>query len=254
VNKLVQKEQGPTLPPLAIRAWLRYDVVSRLVQKLQPKKILEIGCGQGSMGTRLAAQHPYLGVEPDTESYKIAEARVTSVGGEVIHGTSDDAPAGHTYDLVCAFEVLEHIEDDQAALADWSKFVAPGGHLMLSVPAFQRMFGPMDRHAGHFRRYEPAGLTALLEGAGFTEVEIVVYAWPLGYALEAVRNRIDEKKLAAAGDKSISELTAASGRTFQPSTKPVGEAVRLATLPFRFLQRLRPTAGTGLVAVARKLA
>jgi SAM-dependent methyltransferase len=247
------KAHKDNLPPLAIRAWLRYDVVAREVERLNPTSILEIGCGQGAMGARLAANHPYLGVEPDETSFAIARSRITAAGGTVIQGTHEDAPAGATYDLVCAFEVLEHIEHDKAALTEWLKLLAPGGHLMLSVPAFQRMFGPMDRHAGHFRRYEPADLTAIFESVGLTDVQIVVYAWPLGYALEAVRNRIDERKLAAAPDKSIEELTAASGRTFQPTTKLSGQAVQLATLPFRYLQRIRPNAGTGLVAVARKL-
>jgi hypothetical protein len=124
----------------------------------------------------------------------------------------------------------------------------------LSVPAFQARFGPMDTHAGHFRRYSPEQLRERLTEAGLRVDDITVYAWPLGYALEAVRNRIDAKKLAAARAEgtSIAELTAASGRTFQPSKRTSGVAVQAATLPFRYLQRLRPDRGTGLVAVATR--
>ncbi len=241
-----------SLPPIAIRGWLRYDLVSRLIANLNPRTALEIGCGQGAFGARLARDVAYLGVEPDPHSFAVAQQRIGSQGGKVINGTDAAVPPETTYDLVCAFEVLEHIEDDRAALSDWAPLVRPGGHLVLSVPAFQDRFGPMDRHAGHYRRYSPAGLAALLDEAGLTDVDVTVYGWPLGYALEAVRNRIDAKKLASVGDRSPEELTAASGRTFQPTTRWSGPLVQAVTLPFRYLQRLRPTAGTGLVAVARR--
>ena len=205
-----------------------------------------------SFGARLADDVQYLGVEPDETSHRVASRRIEPRGGKVLHGMHTVVPGGSTYDLVCAFEVLEHIDDDKGALAEWVPFVRPGGHLVLSVPAFQERFGAMDAHAGHFRRYSPRELEARLVEAGLDEVEITVYAWPLGYALEAIRNRIDAKKLANAGDASIEELTAASGRTFQPTGRAMGAFVNAATVPFRYLQRARPNAGIGLVAVARR--
>jgi SAM-dependent methyltransferase len=244
------KETNP-LPPLAIRAWLRYDVVKRVIDGLKPSTALEIGCGQGAFGARLAGEVKYVGVEPDNSSYRVACSRIEPRGGTVLHGIHSVVPPGSTYDLVCAFEVLEHIEDDRGALAEWVPFVRPGGHLALSVPAFQERFGPMDTHAGHFRRYSPAELEARLVEAGLTDVKITVYAWPLGYALEVVRNRIASKKLAE-GETSVEELTAGSGRYLQPSGRVMGALVNAVTVPFRYLQRVRPTAGTGLVAVARR--
>jgi hypothetical protein len=102
---------------------------------------------------------------------------------------------------------------------------------------------------------------------------VQVYGWPLGYALEAVRNRLDARHLAAeagaaeagaaeagaagagaaeAGALTPEQRTAASGRHQQPGGGPVGRAIELATLPFRYLQRLAPDRGTGLVAVATR--
>jgi SAM-dependent methyltransferase len=239
-------------PPLAPRAWLRYDVVKRVIDRLKPTTALEIGCGQGAFGARLASEVQYVAVEPDDSSYATARDRIEPRGGTVLHGIHDVVPESSTYDLVCAFEVLEHIEDDRGALAQWVPLVRPGGHLMLSVPAFQERFGAMDAKAGHFRRYSPAELEERLAQSGLTDIEITVYAWPLGYALESVRNRIDTNKLAKAGDASIEELTAASGRTGQLTGRAMGAFVYAATVPFRYLQRTRPTAGTGLVAVARR--
>lgn len=240
------------LPPLAIRAWLRYDVVKRVIGRLRPRTALEIGCGQGAFGARLASEVQYVAVEPDERSYAVARDRIEPRGGTVLNGIHDVLPEGSTYDLVCAFEVLEHIDDDRGALAEWVPMVRPGGHLVLSVPAFQERFSAMDAYVGHFRRYSPADLEERLVEAGLTDIEVTVYGWPLGYALESVRNRIDAKKHANAGDASIEELTAASGRTFQPAGRAMGAFVNAATIPFRYLQRTRPTAGIGLVAVARR--
>ncbi|HST64663.1 MAG TPA: class I SAM-dependent methyltransferase [Mycobacteriales bacterium] len=260
-------------PPLAPRAWLRYDLVDRMVTALRPATVLEIGCGQGSMGARLAGRADYLAVEPDPVSFAVAQERISAAGGKVLNADHTAVPAGATYDLVCAFEVLEHLADDAGALADWVRFVAPGGHLMLSVPAFQGRFGPMDTRVGHYRRYEPAQLAGLLTAAGLSEPDVRVYGWPLGYALEAVRNRMDARHLtaesgagpaadpqaadreapgAAGAGPSPEERTAASGRHQQPARPVVGRAIEAATLPFRYLQRVQPARGTGLVAVATR--
>lgn len=115
----------------------------------------------------------------------------------------------------------------------------------MSVPAFQSRFGPMDTHAGYFRRYSPDELGNRLTEAGLVIDEITVYGWPLGYALEVVRNRIDAKKPATewANSTSIEDLTAASGRTFQPSKRTTGIVIQAATIPFRYLQRTQPNRG-----------
>lgn len=249
-----QRERPPHhgVPPLTPQAALRYDLVRRIVRDLQPGSIAEIGCGQGAVGARLAEVADYTGVEPDSTSFETAAARVQPRGGQVLHGTSEALPPGSTYDLVCAFEVLEHIEDDDAALAQWVRHVAPGGHLLLSVPAFQDRFGASDTYVGHFRRYEPDDLRAKLVAAGLEDVRVGLYGWPLGFALEAVRNRVLSRRLEKAAGTPVSELTSASGRTLQPSGRVQGLAIEAATAPFRYLQRLRTAAGTGLVAVARR--
>lgn len=241
----------PPLPPLALRAWLRYDVVSRALDRLRPRTVLEVGCGQGSFGARVSRRAAYLGLEPDPISYAVAAQRIPPQGGEVRQIMTAALEPGRTFDLVCAFEVLEHIEDDETALRDWVRLIRPGGHLLLSVPADPSRFGPMDEHAGHFRRYSVDRLTALAENVGLVDVRATVYGWPLGYALEAVRNRLDARRPSASPDASMAERTAASGRLMQPSRRLTGLAIAAATLPFRGLQRLRPDTGVGLVLEAR---
>jgi SAM-dependent methyltransferase len=243
----------PRVPPLAPNAAMRWSVVKRIVDRLAPASILEIGCGQGAFGARLALRAAYQAVEPDPTSFAVAKARIEPLGGDVRNASSGEIEDGRVFDLVCAFEVLEHIEDDTTALKAWRELVAPGGHLLLSMPAWQERFNHWDTMVGHYRRYSPQQCRDTLAAAGFAGIEVTVYGWPLGYATENVRGRIAGKRGAASedGGTSMQERTAGSGRLFQPKAL-AGVAVQLATAPFSGLQRLRPGSGTGVVVVASR--
>jgi SAM-dependent methyltransferase len=244
------RQHVDTVAPLPLNAWLRYDVVAHMLPA-GVTDVLEVGCGRGAFAARLAQRYHYLGIEPDRESWAVASERVGALGRGEVRNVASDTLAGQQFDLVCAFEVLEHIEDDRAALAEWAALLRPGGWLMLSVPAHQRRFGPWDTLVGHFRRYDPASLSSLLAEAGFTDVRTRLYGFPLGYALEPVRNAVGKRRLAAATGQSFEERTAGSGRQLQPSAGAIGTVSRWATVPFRLLQRAFPQVGTGLVVVAR---
>lgn len=246
-----------TLPPLSPNAWLRWEVVSRLLPPpgRGAMDMLELGCGQGGFGARLAQRYRYVGVEPDGASCSVAQARVEAAagGGEVRQGDESAVGEGELFDLVVAFEVIEHIEDDAGALTSWAAHLRPGGWLLLSTPAWQKRFGPADEMVGHVRRYDPPVLRSRLAGAGLTEVELVHFGAPLGYLLEAGRNYAGRKKLAAGTtSESMAARSRASGRTLQPSSSWTANAARVGTLPFRKLQNGFPGTGPGLVARARK--
>ena len=70
-------------------------------------------------------------------------------------------------DTVVCLNVLEHIEDDRATLADMYDLLQPGGRLVLLVPAFARLYGTLDEHLRHFRRYEKDELEGKVREAGF---------------------------------------------------------------------------------------
>jgi SAM-dependent methyltransferase len=236
-------------PPLSPMATLRWSVVRRILDELRPSRVLEIGCGQGGFAARLATRYQYVGVEPDEQSYKVARDRIEPIGGQVLHGTSNLVRADDRFDLVCAFEVIEHLEDDVGALVDWSSRVAPGGAILVSVPAWPVRYGPMDKLVGHYRRYTPEQLDEVLLKTGATDVRHFLYGWPLGYVLEAVRNGIAQRRGTASED-SMHARSATSGRLLQPK-RAAGAVVRAGVAPFTVLQRLRRTTGTGAVGVAR---
>ncbi|HEY2507492.1 MAG TPA: methyltransferase [Streptosporangiaceae bacterium] len=239
------------IAPLSPNGWLRYDVVQRILPD-GITDVLEVGCGQGSLGARLAQRYRYLGVEPDERSCAVARQRMAAVGSGEVRNETVEALGDQRFDLVCAFEVLEHIEDDGAAVKEWASRLRPHGWLMLSVPAHQRRYGPADELVGHFRRYDPAGLAALLSGCGFDQVHLRLYGYPLGLALEGARNFVGRRRLATAASATVAERTAGSGRLLQPSSGGLySAAVRWGVLPFRLVQRAFPQTGPGLVVLAR---
>ena len=156
-----------TVAPMTPSAWLRYDVIERMLPA-GVSDVLEIGCGQGALAARLSQRFRYLGIEPDKASWTIAARRLGAVGaGEARNISFDRLDGDQKFDLVCAFEVLEHIEDDTAAVKEWSARLREHGWLMLSVPAYQDRYGAADELVGHFRRYDPEAITGLLAGCGF---------------------------------------------------------------------------------------
>ena len=238
--------RDPPLPPLAA---LRWSVVRSILDEMQPRRVLELGCGQGAFGARIAARSEYVGVEPDQQSYQLARSRIEPRSGRVLHGSSELIDSGEQFDLVCAFEVVEHLADDRGAVADWVRRTAPGGAVMVSVPAWPGRYGPWDELVGHYRRYTPDQLDTLLTEAGCRQVRHVLYGWPLGFATETVRNQIAARRNRGRGT-SMSVRTGASGRTLQPN-RFAGRLVQAGTAPFAVLQRQRANAGTGLIGIGR---
>jgi SAM-dependent methyltransferase len=239
-------------PPFTLNAWLRYDLIERTLGGLDGVgSILEIGAGRGALAARLATRYRYVGLEPDLLSCEAAKEVLGRLGsGEMVCGDVNALPADATFDAVCAFEVLEHIEDDAAALRAWREHLGPNGWLLMSVPLYQRRYAAADRFVGHFRRYDPEALGELLRETGFGDVRLMTFGFPLGHVLEKSRNVLARM---ATPDESQEERTGASGRRFQPTGRK-GLATKALSAPFRVLQRpfYGTRLGAGLFAVARR--
>jgi SAM-dependent methyltransferase len=234
---------------LTLSGWHRYDLVRSRITKLPVRSILEIGPGLGGFGARLVADYDYVGAEVDAESARIARERLAGVGrGRIVTGTAADV--GEQFDLVCAFEVLEHVQDDTAALAEWREQIRPGGWLALSVPAWQHRWGAHDERAGHFRRYDRGKLVSLVSRAGFANVEVLGYGFPLLSALHPLWNALSARGRTEA---TLEERTHASGRFRQPPAW-AGTVTQVVALPFVRLQRLFVDSdhGTGFVVFAQR--
>ena len=246
----------PTTPPtksrpvLTTNAWLRFDGIRHGLGIAQPTTVLEIGAGEGALGAWLAPQYDYTGVELDAVSRATARERLARTGrGQIVEQLSD--VGDRRYDLVCAFEVLEHIKDDGEALEEWREYVRPGGWLLLSVPAHQAQYALFDELVGHYRRYDQMSFTVLLEKSGFQVVRLSCHGAGLGQVLETGRNLVARR---ANGTGTPEERTSSSGRLMQTKGKVSEVAFATIAAPGRVLQR--PFAsrdiGTGYVVLARR--
>src|SRR5262249_52808029 len=150
-------------PPMTVHGCLRYDTARRLLPE-DAESVLEIGAGVGAVGSLLARSYRYVGLEPDRTSFEAARVQVGS-HGEVLCLRAEEYEETERFDVVCAFEVLEHVEDDVGALRSWQRHLAPGGSLVVSVPAGRARFGPSDARQGHFRRYDREDLVSALRDA-----------------------------------------------------------------------------------------
>ena len=131
-------------------------------------RVLEVGAGIGgttSFAARLAAFERWVCLEPDPALKARMEARIASgeipKGCEPRLGTLRSIPEGERFDSLLYIDVLEHIEDDQGELREAAAHLAPGGTLVVLVPAWQWLYSPFDRAIGHFRRYSPKALRAV---------------------------------------------------------------------------------------------
>jgi SAM-dependent methyltransferase len=209
-----------------------------------------VGCGAGSASWYLARGRRYVGYEPDEESFRAASERLANVSGALVFNSTLPSPPIEQFDAIVALEVLEHIENDREALSEWLQWVKPGGLILISVPAKQSRYGPMDAAVGHFRRYEYEELGALMRGVGLREVVIRAYGMPLGYLLELVRNLVLARRVTLGRDMKARSAT--SGRTFQPQRWALARRVVMA--PFHVLQRpfLNTQLGIGWIAEGRR--
>ena len=141
-----------------------------LVQSLLPRTAARLEVAPG-----LRPRLPLLG----TQFVDLSPAAVCGLaarGATALVGLISSLPfARSTFDLVCAFDVVEHVDNDDDALRELARVTTPGGTLLLSVPLHPGRWTTFDDLVGHRRRYEPQRLLACLLSHGFTVEQSAIY-------------------------------------------------------------------------------
>lgn len=102
--------------------------------------------------------------------------RLRQHGACAVHGMIGALPcADASFDLICALDILEHVADDDGALAELARVAAPGASVLLSVPLHPQAWSAFDDFVGHCRRYEPAQILVRLAQHGLTVESSAVY-------------------------------------------------------------------------------
>lgn len=167
-------------------------LIRRRVRPPKNARVLEIGCGTGHNLKMLGEFGTVDGLEIDEAARSLAEKRA----GHEIYSAPLPELAGipeHHYDVVGAFDVIEHIPDDVGAMASIARLLKPGGKLVMTVPAHQWMWSAHDVVNHHQRRYSKASLKKLIDGSPF-KLEAIGYFNSLLFPV-AVAERLASKAL-----------------------------------------------------------
>lgn len=229
--ELRQPEMDESLARMAAAG----NYTSWLLDRARPylgDSVVDLGAGIGTFSEPLAAELDVVAVEPDRRLADLLRTRAE--GNQRLTVVDGDAETlrrlGRRFDSILCLNVLEHIEDDAAALQACFEALEPGGHLLLLVPAHELLFGAVDELAGHVRRYSSRAVRQQLEAAGFAVVELQ-HVNPAG----------------ALGWLVFSKLL----RRSQVPQGPLAVYDRFVPL-LRLLDRLRLPFGLSLWAVARR--
>lgn len=197
--------------------------------------LLDVGCGTGALVHELSRQgYDAQGVDPWVGARNLPGEKFRQ--GTINHLPFPDA----TFASVCAFDVIEHVEEAEA-FREISRVLQPGGRLFVSVPAHAFLWSPRDDRAGHRRRYSRASLGRSLAKGGYRVVRLFGFQFLLLPAMAIHRITARQKNRLEAIDHE-DEPAAAMNRWLR--------RVNLAEI---WLGRFwRPPTGTSLIAVARR--
>ncbi|MDQ6614277.1 MAG: class I SAM-dependent methyltransferase [Actinomycetota bacterium] len=147
--------------------------------------VLDAGCGSGGNLGVYTGFGPVMGV--DTEPGALGQSRRRGYRGVAVASLAGLPFRDGAFELVAATDVVEHVEDDLGALQELSRVTRPGGHMLLTVPAYRLLWSDSDVQLGHHRRYTRAQLEGQCRSAGWTVARTSYFNATLLPAIAAVR-------------------------------------------------------------------
>lgn len=173
---------APTFSSAIVDARNYMDWIVATLRPYLGQSVLEVGIGHGSYYEYLGKLGRYHGVDIDPANVEGSRARFPGGDFAIADICSDEfrsrfAPG--SVDTVVCCNVIEHIEDDNRAVANLANALTGGGHLLILVPALQQLYGELDRLAGHHRRYDKPLMRKAFAGAPVDILELR-YFNPIG--------------------------------------------------------------------------
>jgi len=148
----------------------RRHLLAKAISGLTPGRALDIGAAGGG-NTRVLRQHGWdaIALEYGADGAEVAHGR----GLATLRGDATRLPlADASLDLVVAFDLLEHLVDDDAAVAEVRRVLKPTGTYLVAVPADPKLWSDHDEAVDHVRRYTRQGLLDLLDRGGFEVTDV----------------------------------------------------------------------------------
>ncbi len=149
----------------------------KLSADLTPQTILDVGCGEGSLLRSLLDVHPGArGTGLEVSAHATELARQVVPGATFVTGDVTSVQVDERFDLVVSADVVEHIEDDRAAIRAMANLAAPGGRVIIST--LQGTMRGFERQVGHVRNYAPGELQGKMRDAGLKIERVIEWGWP----------------------------------------------------------------------------
>jgi SAM-dependent methyltransferase len=169
------------------------DLVFCKIRKSLGSRIVEAGCGNGNLTAQMLDKELVVAIDNDEAMLQTLRSRFGGNENVTISNVDLAGPDFRKFrsykpDTILCMNTLEHIRDDKAVLDNFNA-ILDSGTLIIIVPAFQFLFSPIDKAAGHYRRYNMTELALKAEGAGFT-VSRKMYANLFGIAGWLVNGKI----------------------------------------------------------------
>jgi SAM-dependent methyltransferase len=183
-------ERFAAVEPVSFWFRARNRLVVSAVRRHFPdaESLLEVGCGTGFVLMGLREAFPAMrlvGSELYEEGLAFARGRLRDA--ELVELDAREMPFRDEFDIVAAFDVLEHVREDEEVLAGMRQASRPGGGLILLVPQHPRLWSDLDVVAHHVRRYTRRGLVGKVQRAGFRVLETTSWMSTLLPAMVASR-------------------------------------------------------------------
>lgn len=149
------------------RRYILSSILERYIKKEKSKNILDVGCGSGGNINFLSEFGLVTGLDPSSQAIGLAKDKGFK---ELIIGEIENADfKNESFDLVTAFDVLEHLDKDALVIKEMARISK--NLVMVSVPAFSFLWNPQDKYLDHKRRYTKKTLVTLFESAGLKVLE-----------------------------------------------------------------------------------
>lgn len=214
-------------------------------------RILDIGCGTGRVLEMLQEFGRPYGVDGSALALNLCRQR--GLGDLILADATRSLPfdAG-SFDLVCAFDLLEHIPDEQVFFLEAERVLKPHGLLFLTVPAFEFLWSEHDVALGHFRRYRAVELAKLLKGNDLQIVKLTYYnffLFPIACLYRLLRRAVPAKTPKGALDR----VNGPRSDFFVTLPRWVNETLfRCFKWELHFLEFLNFPCGISLIGIARR--
>lgn len=213
-------------------------------------RLLDVGCGAGNMIHHLSEYGQVKGLEIDPRPVKKARERGYDVDQFDATRPMPFDPA--TFDAVTALDVIEHNQDDVAILRDSYRILKPGGHIIITVPAFMWLWTHNDDLNAHVRRYTAKELRQKLRQVGFKVNRISYnnfFIFPLAATLLLLRRSANKKVNLASHHVDKEEYQV----EMEPASPPVNAVLTLVgKVEAALIRYINLPFGTSLIAVGEK--